>query len=98
LNGVEGGSAEIIVVARSASDRLRHSGARLFLGASPESITTIGSMDSGFAPLCFAPRNDEESGKRKEERGKRKEERGKRKEERGKRKEETLSRWRPSTD
>jgi len=24
-----------------------------------ESITTIGSMDSGLAPLRFAPRNDE---------------------------------------
>jgi len=28
------------------------------LGASPESITTIGSMDSGLAP-SGAPRNDE---------------------------------------
>jgi hypothetical protein len=28
--------------------------------ASPESITTIGSMDSGLAPKEGAPRNDEE--------------------------------------
>ena len=37
---------------------LRHSGARASLRASPESITTMGSMDSGPAPSS-ASRNDE---------------------------------------
>jgi len=44
---------------RRSKSPLRHSGARLFLGASPESILPMVVMDSGLAPLRFAPRNDE---------------------------------------